>query len=97
MPKLVILKFDGGNFQKGFNGTLQIGNEGEHPANIISGKLLLPPNPLVPEKYQRWQSDFLDLDKCLRSRRGGSRVFDPNQILEQCQQSAQDFINNFKY
>ena len=96
MPKLVILKFDGGNFQNGFNGTLQIGNEGEHLANVISGKLLLPPNPTMPEKYRRWQSDFLDLEKRLRGRRGGSRIFDPNQILKQCQQSAKDFIEGFK-
>jgi len=96
MAKLVILKLDGGDFQNGFNGTLQIGNEGEHLANIISGKLLLPPNPTMPEKYRRWQSDFSDLDKCLRGRRGSTGVFDPNQILEQCRQSARDLINNFK-
>ena len=94
MAKLVILKFDGGNFQKGFHVTLRIGDEGEPLSTEIVGKL--PPNPLMPENYRRWQSDFLDLDQCLRGRRGDSRVFDPSRILEQCQQSAENFINNFK-
>jgi hypothetical protein len=94
MPKLIILKFDGGNFQDGFNVTLRIANEDEPLSTEISGKL--PPNPLMPENYQRWQSDFLDLDKCLRGRRGSTGVFDPKQIIEQCQQSAKNFINNFK-
>jgi len=94
MPKLVILKFDGGNFQKGFNVTLRIGDEDKPLSTEISGKL--PPNPLISENYQRWQSDFLDLDKCQRGRRGDSRIIDPHQIVAQCQQSAKDFINNFK-
>jgi len=79
MPKLVILKFDGGNFQKGFNVTLRIGDEGEPLSTEIVGKL--PPNPLMPENYRRWQSDFLELDKCLRGRQGGSRVIYPSLIL----------------
>jgi len=94
MPKLIILKFDSGNFQDGFKVTLQIANEGKSPSSVIPGNL--PPNPSLPQNYQRWQSDFLNLDKCLRGRRGNSSVFDPNQIVDQCQQSAENLFKDFK-
>jgi hypothetical protein len=39
MPKLVILKFDGGNFQDGFEVTLRIRDEGEPLFTEITGNL----------------------------------------------------------
>jgi hypothetical protein len=62
----------------------------------LDSKLLLPPNSTMPKKISRWLSNFFKLDRRPRARKGSSRVIDPQKNFEQCQQSAQDFINNFK-
>jgi len=51
----------------------------------------------IPESYQRWQSDYLSLQKvfCLRAR-GKSSAVNTEQLLEKCCQSATDFLDAFK-
>ncbi len=56
MSKLVVLKFGEGSFEQGFAVTLQIGEEHEHAAAQITGKL--PSFPEMPLYYSHWQSSY---------------------------------------
>ncbi|NEP42245.1 MAG: CHAT domain-containing protein, partial [Okeania sp. SIO2H7] len=62
--KLAILKIGNGDFENGFNVTLQIGAEGALPSTEVQG--YLPPNSEVYESYQDWQTKYRELDSYLR-------------------------------
>jgi len=64
MAKLILLKFERGNFQDGFEVTLRVSEDsGDNLAWLteISGQF--PPSPNLPERYQQWHSDYEALDK----------------------------------
>jgi len=51
----------------------------------------------IPESYQRWQSDYFNLQKVFSSRaRGKSTAVSSKQLLEKSRQSAADFLATFK-
>jgi uncharacterized protein YjbI with pentapeptide repeats len=92
--KLVILKIGNGDFENGFNVTLQIGAEGALPSTEIQSNL--PPNPEVYELYQDWQTKYRELDSGLRiKKKKGSKTnisFKKNQT--DCQKSAERFTKS---
>lgn len=92
--KLVILKIGNGDFDNGFNVTLQIGAEGALPSTEIQSNL--PPNPEVYELYQDWQTKYRELDSGLRiKKKQGSKTnisFQKNQT--DCQKSAERFAKS---
>ena len=104
MKKLAIFKIEEGNFQQGFKVTVSITKEGEpsHRTRTIVGKL--PPSrdekhsvansQGIPESYQRWQSDYFNL-QTFRAR-GKSKAVSSEQLLEKSRQSAADFLATFK-
>ncbi len=61
MGKLVVLKFERGNFEEGFDLTLRIGEDSDslgeaiatRPSTVTSGRL--PKAPEIPNLYKRWQ------------------------------------------
>ncbi|MDY6805036.1 MAG: pentapeptide repeat-containing protein [Cyanobacteriota bacterium] len=93
--KLAILKIGNGDFENGFNVTLQIGAEGALPSTEIQSNL--PPNPEVYELYQDWQTKYRELDSSLRiKKKKGSKtnwsIYDNN--CQDCQKSAQRFAKS---
>ncbi len=93
--KLVILKIGNGDFDNGFNVTLQIGAEGALPSTEIQSHL--PPNPEIYELYQDWQTKYRELDSSLRIKKKKGRktnfsVYDNNCL--DCQKSAQRFAKS---
>ncbi|GAB4276665.1 MAG: hypothetical protein Fur0025_02010 [Oscillatoriaceae cyanobacterium] len=64
MSKLVVLKFEQGNFEEGFKLTLRIGEDSDslrealptRPSTVTSGRL--PKAPEIPNLYERWQSYY---------------------------------------
>jgi CHASE2 domain-containing sensor protein len=53
MAKLVVIKLMQGNFENGFDVTLQIGEDGAAPTTEING--YLPPAPEIDQYYKSWQ------------------------------------------
>jgi WD40 repeat protein len=93
MAKLVILTFSEGDFLKGFKIQMEIGNENEPPSKVHGN---LPGNPTIPENYDCWHEQYLDLDKCSRGRKGHTTSIAPDKIREQCRNAADKFINCLK-
>lgn len=83
MAKLVVLKFDEGDWEAGFLVTLKIGAEGDHPLTELSAKL--PPAPEIPEHYDEWREIFLAL---LEEQRGlekpAAQVTNSSEIIAEC-------------
>ncbi len=84
--KLAILKLDGDFECQGFRVTLEIGPEGERPQTEMTG--LLPPDPELVTRLDRWQNTYRTLGALTRIKPqeiiyGGS----VNQF-EECLQSA---------
>jgi len=97
MAKLIILKFERGNFQEGFEVTLQIGEDsGDSPSlsTEISGKF--PPYLDIPSIYQRWHLKYEELDSLLRLESEKPHVSNTEEVLEQCHQFATEFRNSIK-
>ena len=96
MAKLILLKFERGNFQDGFEVTLRMSEDsGDNLSWLteISGQF--PPSPNIPELYQQWYSDYETLDKLRISVKKG-HVGHTDDIPKQCAKSAKDFKNAFK-
>lgn len=96
MAKLILLKFERGNFQEGFEVSLRIGEQNNDSSDWlteISGKF--PPSPNLPELYQQWHSDYNALDK-LRLSVKTAQIGHTDDILKHCTQSAQNFKQAFK-
>ncbi len=96
MAKLILLKFEHGNFQEGFEVLLRISeNSGNNLAMLteLAGKF--PPSSNLPELYHQWHSDYKALDK-FRIYVETAEVGHTQDILKQCVQSAQNFKLAFK-
>lgn len=63
MGKIVVLKLNG-DFNQGFQVTLEIGSEGDRPETEIAGKL--PSATELAVKYGSWQSSYRSLGKANR-------------------------------
>lgn len=89
MGKLVVLRFERGNFQEGFNLTLRIGEDGERP--LVESTGTLPGAPNLPQLYERWQSCYklLESIRAITTKKGQS--FNTADILKQWRQAADDF------
>ncbi|WP_211175915.1 ABC transporter substrate-binding protein [Brasilonema sp. UFV-L1] len=61
---LVIFEIGNGSFEQGFHVTLRIGEDDQPHFAEISG--CLPPAPEIPQRYQDWQSSYLQLEKIYR-------------------------------
>lgn len=62
MGKLVVLRVRDGDFEKGFNVTLEIGEDGAPPSTVMEGTRCLPAAPYIPEQYSHWKSNYFELN-----------------------------------
>lgn len=89
VAKLVVLKFERGDFQNGFDVTLRISEDGGRLLTEISGKF--SPASNIPILYERWRSDYKKLELCWRITvaKGGSS--NTRSIPKRCIKSAKEF------
>lgn len=105
MGKLVVLRFESGNFQEGFKVTLRLGEDSLFfsPETEIESKFT--PNLNIIQLYQEWQLYYQQLlEQWSRpTSRGGIRTLvepgksaSADEALKQCRQAADTLRNNFK-
>lgn len=87
MGKLILFKIDSGNFEEGFNLTLQICEDNPdtitHPFSTITGKL--PPCQPLTQHYQQWQKSYRSLHQKVRL---GSSPQQITRMSNHCQNYA---------
>lgn len=87
MGKLILFKIDSGNFDEGFNLTLQICEDNPdtitHPFSTVTGKL--PPCQPVTQHYQQWQESYRSLHQQVRL---GSSPQQITRMSNHCQNYA---------
>jgi hypothetical protein len=91
MSKLVVLKVNEGDWERGFSVILQIGEEGKLPSVQVTGKL--PGNRELPQFYQEWQSLYRSLPNISRLVAPTTQVTNV-AIPEDCYHKVQDLRNN---
>jgi len=90
MAKLIILKFERGDFKNGFEVTLSIAEDNsDHLTLSTSIPGQFPPSVTIPDLYQKWYSTYQKLtDLFPRITTQKPRAFNTDNNLAQCCQSA---------
>jgi len=102
MAKLVILKFERGDFLKGFEVTLRIFEEGNSPSQLTEISCQLPPCPELSGLYQQWSSKYRKLGNSWFEKiktekpRTYNAQDEHDKIVEQCRQAVTEFEKCFK-
>jgi WD40 repeat protein len=98
MTKLVTLEMGDGDFESGFQVTVRIGEEGEYPSVVFSGRLpaKATQTPSILDYYQCWLNRYKELDKRLRGVPIRANAGDNVQLTMQSQDSATAFKAAFK-
>lgn len=93
--KLVVLKLGGGDFERGFPVTLQIGTEGALPFAEVAGEL--PSNPEVLKQYIQWQTAYRKSLSALRIDVPDTQVTNvsKSEFIKECQESADILRKSF--
>ncbi len=95
MGKLILFKLNSGDFNSGFDVTLQIcedkPDEITHPFTTITGKL--PPCKSITYHYQQWQESYRSLHQQVRL---GSPKKQVTHIANHCQISANQLKDTLK-
>jgi len=97
MAKSVILNFDQGDFQQGFNLKIQIYEESDN--SLLADKTgKFHPAENIPKLYDQWSLNHQKLDSSRRdiSVPEKGKSFNTESICEQCNESASQFINAVK-
>ncbi|GEM_PF-6656290 len=97
MEKLVVLKIQQGNFDKGFPISASVREtEGDRSFLAeISGNL--PPSSEIPQHYQKWHDCYRNkLDSVFRMTIEETQILDTDKIREECRQSTEKLREFFK-
>ncbi|MGL5066157.1 MAG: CHAT domain-containing protein [Microcoleus sp.] len=91
--KLVLLKINNGDFDRGFEVNLRIYNSGSSAFLEADGRF--PAAPKIPEIYQSWHQTYLRMDWCFRARKGKT-IDDVGKLPEDCHQESQKLKDSIK-
>ena len=92
MIKLVFFRINKGDFDSGFDVFVQVQELGSDEVAKFDG--YLPASPEIPELYKSWQDGYSRLDKVVRAKVG--KPFNPKNVVPECRESSQAFINTIK-
>lgn len=95
MSKLVVFNINKGNFEEGFDVTLQIGEEGKLFYKDYQDRL--SPAPELPELYRQWQQQYYGLESMRRIIRVPpaqiTNVSDCNDAAKDLEDYVKDWLN----
>ncbi|MFB2917913.1 CHAT domain-containing protein [Aerosakkonema funiforme] len=94
MVKFIFFKINQGDFERGFEVTLQIAKDNSASIKAeIKGNL--PPFPDIPQLYKEWRADYLILKANFRARVGRT-ISDTGKLREKCLQSSKKLKETIK-
>jgi hypothetical protein len=94
MSKLVVVKVNEGDWERGFPIILQVGKEGHSPSLEVTGKF--PGNQELPKFYEEWQSLYRSLPTVSRLTAPAHQVTNV-AIPEDCYQKVQDLGSHLNH
>jgi ABC-type phosphate/phosphonate transport system substrate-binding protein len=102
MSKVVVLKLERGDFERGFQVTLDVAEEGKFPYIMgVSGYLRQAPE--IPELYRDWQRKYYNLESIYRRKRlyfideaAGEPSEQPGNLLQECYEAAEKLKVSFQ-
>ncbi|GET40513.1 PhnD/SsuA/transferrin family substrate-binding protein [Microseira wollei] len=102
MSKVVVLKLERGDFERGFQVTLDVAEEGKFPYIMgVSGYLRQAPE--IPELYRDWQRKYYNLESIYRRKRlyfidetAGAPSEQPGNLLQECYEAAEKLKVSFQ-
>lgn len=92
MKKLVILKFDG-NFELGFQVSLEIANEGQRAYRTRIATL--PENIKIPQLLNKWHEIYCSRYSQFRVKSGGSRRVNLESLNQECTRESINLLSHF--